>query len=369
MIGVYLLTDLLKRYNINANIVVNNNGNILNYGEYTEINKVLDYLINELKINQKNIEKCPSILYLNVNAIKRNVNFIKNENISFNSIEVCLHVLSTEPLQLKATYDYIKENYGTSIISKITSILAIPVDRIKSIEQLNIPFINKGDNLSVAVGINSIEDIQKITESKEFKDHPELFTSTTLAQAKLEDIQKIIQSEEFKKHPELFTSQVLAQAKLEDIQKIIQSKEFKEYPDLFTSQVLAHAKLEDIQKLLSLSYWREDKYKNLLTPSIVANSKKMIDKLPKLIVMAEYYNIDRFINISFLIMSPSQNYAIIKYLLNNNIDLIINSKLNPIFSYRPGYLKKNYGIDLKTIMLQYPYNEEEFIITTAKGKK
>ena len=46
--------------------------------------------------------------------------------------------------------------------------------------------------------------------SKEFKEHPELFTSQTLARAKIEDIQKMIHSEEFKEHPELFTSTTLA---------------------------------------------------------------------------------------------------------------------------------------------------------------
>ncbi len=57
--------------------------------------------------------------------------------------------------------------------------------------------------------------------------------------------------EEFKEHKELFTSRTLAHAKIEDIQKMIDSKEFKKYPELFTSTTLAHARIEDIQKMIT----------------------------------------------------------------------------------------------------------------------
>ena len=48
--------------------------------EYTdeyEIDYTLNYLVNELGISGKNIEKCPSIIYRNVNNIKKNVLFCK----------------------------------------------------------------------------------------------------------------------------------------------------------------------------------------------------------------------------------------------------------------------------------------------------
>ncbi len=45
----------------------------------------------------------------------------------------------------------------------------------------------------------------------------------------------MINSKEFKKHPELFTSETLAHAKIKEIQEMINSKEFKKYPELFTS--------------------------------------------------------------------------------------------------------------------------------------
>ena len=191
--------------------------------------------------------------------------------------------------------------------------------------------------------------------SEEFKKYPELFTSTTLAKSNIEKIQAIINSEEFKKYPELFTSQTLSHSNIEKIQAIINSKEFKEHRELFTSQVLAHAKIEDISKLLKMSYWSDERYKKLLSSSIVASSKQMLKRLPILFEMAEEYQIENYINTSFLLLSPSQNYALINYLIDNNFPLVIDNKLNTIFGKHPNVLKKKYGIDIKELMKKYPY--------------
>ena len=484
MIEEYSLKLLCDKYGVSKENIVNKNNNILSKGEYEDIDKTLNYLINELKVSRANIEKCPSILYRNVNAIKDNIDFLKQKDVSFSSIESCLHVLSSEPNDLKDTYDYVEENYGKKSINKNTSVLICPKDLVITVEELG---LNKNWTLSIAsyvkLGfttldeikniINSeefkehkelftsetlahakiediqkiirseefkehpelftsttlarakiediqkiirseefkehpelftsetlarvkIEDIQKIIRSEEFKEHPELFTSTTLAHAKIEDIQKIIRSEEFKEHPELFTSQTLAHAKIEDIQKMINSKKFKEHselftsttlasariedikkiihseefeehPELFTSETLAHAKIEDIQKLLEMPYWNDIRYKDLLTSSVVAKSKQMITRLPALFKMAEYYKIDGYLNRSFLLFSPSQNFALINYLNDNNIPLIENDKLNMVFGKQPGVLKKKYGIDIKEQMLKYDFSKFSFNEDTKKG--
>ena len=542
MIEEYNLKLLCDKYGVSADNIVNKNNNILSKGEYEDIDKTLDYLINELKVNKKNIEKCPSILYRNVNAIKDNIDFLKQNNVSFSTIESCLHVLSSEPNSLKDTYDYVEENYGVESINKTTSILACDKDLLIEIEGVG---LNKDWNLTIAVSVKfgfntldevknllnseeyklypdlftsevlahakiedikkmiqskefkehpdlftsevlaraKIEEIQKMIQSKEFKEHPDLFTSTTLAHARIEDIQKMIQSKEFKEHLDLFTSTTLAHAKIEDIQKMINSKEFKEHPDLFTSEVLAHAKIEeiqkminskefkehpdlftsqtlarakieeiqkminskefkehpdlftsttlayakieeiqkmiqskefeehpdlftsttlahakieeiqkminskefkehpdlftsttlarakieDIQKLLEMPYWNDARYKDLLTSSVVAKSKQMITKLPVLIRMAEYYKIDGYLTTTFLILSPSQNFALINYLNDNNMPLIENDKLNMVFGKQPGVLKKKYGIDIKEQMLKYDFSKFSFDEDTKKG--
>ena len=375
MIGEYTLKLLCDKYKLSSDKLVTKNNNILSSGEYKEIDDTLNYLINDLNINVRNIEKCPSILYRDVKQIKENINFIKSKSLSFSNIESCLHVLSAESYELKKTYDYVFKNYGLQAIEKITSILSVSVDIISDVESLNIGFTNPIGNLAVAAGVGfgstNINEVSKILQSKEYQEHPEMFTSEVLAHAKLEDIQNILQSKEYQEHPDMFTSQVLAHAKLEDIQKILQSKEYQEHPELFTSQVLARAKLEDIQKLLQLPYWNDEKYERLLNSSVIANSKSMLKKLPNLIRMAEYYEIDEFINSGYLKSSPSQNFALINYLLENNIPLIVNNKLNSVFSITSGVLKKKYGIDLKEEMLKYDFSkfkfDEEIKIGGGKG--
>ena len=455
MIEGYNLKLLCDKYGVSSDSIVNKNNNILSKGEYEGIDKTLDYLINELKVNKKNIEKCPSILYRNVAAIKDNINFLNQKNVSFSTIESCLHVLSSEPNSLKDAYDYIEENYGVESINKNTSVLSCDKDLVIAVEKLG---LDKTWNLAIASSIgfgsttleevenivNSIEfrtypelftpetlthgnikEIQEMINSKEFKEHPELFTSTTLARSNIKEVQEIINSKEFKEHPELFTSETLAHGKIEDIQEMINSKEyeehpelftsetlahgkiediqeminskeyeehpelftsttlacsnikeiqeminsdeFKKYPELFTSQTLAHAKIEDIQKLLEMSYWNDIRYKKLLTSSVAAKAKQMITKLPVLIRMAEYYRIDGYLNTSFLLFSPSQNFALINYLNDNNIPLIENDKLNSVFGKQPGLLKKKYGIDIKEQMLKYDFSKFNFDEAVKKG--
>ncbi len=252
MIGEYLLEILCDKYKVSKEKIVNKNNNILSYGEFSEIDKTLNYLINTLKVNPRNIEKCPSILYRNTDEIQKNIVFLKEKTILFSNIETCLSVLSTDSKQLEETYDYVLKNYGIAAINKNTTILSCPIDIIIDIEKLELKKeYNLAISSSISFGYTSLENVIKIIKSDEFKAHPELFTSQTLAHAKLEDIQKIIKSDEFKAHPELFTSQTLAHAKLEDIQKIIKSDEFKAHPELFTSTTLARAKLEDIQEIIN----------------------------------------------------------------------------------------------------------------------
>ena len=70
MIEEYSLKLLCDKYGVSKENIVNKNNNILSKGEYEDIDKTLNYLINELKVSRANIEKCPSILYRNVDAAK-----------------------------------------------------------------------------------------------------------------------------------------------------------------------------------------------------------------------------------------------------------------------------------------------------------
>ena len=535
MIGEYTLKILCDKYNISSENIINKNNSILTHGEYLDIDKTLNYLINELKVSKKNIEKCPSILYRNVDVIRKNIDYLKQQNVSFSSIESCLHVLLVEPNNLKETYEYIEKNYGIEAINKNTTALSCNKDLVIKVEKLG---LDKEWNLAIAAGITfgcttleevtdiinseeykshpelftsqtlahtnikeirdllyseeyknhselftsetlarvrikelkemlhseeykehpelfasttlahakindikdilhseeykehpelftsqtlahaKINDIKDILHSEEYKKHPELFTSTTLAHAKISDIKDILHSEEYKEHPELFTSQTLARAKIKDIKDMLDSEEYKEHPELFTSQTLAHAKIKDIKDMLDseeykeypelftsqtlshtkisdikdilhseeykehpelftsttlaqakigdistliqMPYWSDIRFKYLLTSSVLAKAKQMINKLPILIKIAEHYEIDEYLNTSFLLLSPSQNFALINYLSDNNISLITNGKLNSIFGKQPGFLKKRYGIDIKEQIKKYDLSKFDF---------
>ena len=437
---------LCDKYGISSDKIVNKNNNILLSGEYQEIDNTLNFLINKLNISSDNIEKCPSVLYRNVDAISKNVDFLRQQKMEFSSIESCLHVLATKPNELVETYQYIEKHYGILELKNNTSTLSCNKKLITEVEKLN---LDRRCVLSVAVGIEfgstSLEDVQKILNSDEYKmypklftsetlnhaklediqkmlnspeyrehselftsqtlarakiediqemlgsdecrehpelftsqtlahaklediqemlgsdeyrEHPELFTSETLVRAKIEDIQEILKSDEYKEHPELFTSETLARAKLEDIQKILDSPEYREHSELFASQTLARAKIDDIRKLLKMPEWEDVRFKKLLTSTIVSRAKQMIKKVSILIALAEEYQIDNYLNTSFFILSPSQNYALINYLIDNNLPLVIDEKLNPIFGKQPGVLKKRYNIDVKELIKKYPLNKK-----------
>ena len=72
---------------------------------------------------------------------------------------------------------------------------------------------------------------------------------------------------------------------------------------------------------------------------------------------------------SFLLLSPSHNFALINYLNDNNISLITNGKLNPVFSKQPGMLKKKYGIDIKAQMKKYDFSKFDFEEKAKDGVK
>ena len=432
------LESLLKEYGLN--ISISSNDKLLALGKYEKINDTLNYLINDLKINKKNIEKCPSIILVKYQRIKDlNACGLKKENIisvaigsnpiqdikdMLNSDEYKRHPeLFTSTTLARANPRDIKDMLNSKEYKEHPELFTSQTlahaklqdikDMLNSKEYKEHPELFTSQTLartkiqdikdmlnskeykehpelftSTTLAYAKPQDIKDMLNSKEYKEHPELFTSQTLAYAKPQDIKDILNSEEYKEHPELFTSETLARAnpqdikdmlnskeyeehpelftsqtlartKIQDIKDMLNSKEYKEHPELFTSTTLAYAKIQDIRNLLKLPYWKKEKYKKLLTCSIVANSKKMISKLPIQIQMAEEYKISNYITTSFLRSAPSQNYAKINYLIDNNLSLTIDEKLNPIFSYSPSCLKKMFNIDIKMLIAQYPFDNYE----------
>ena len=213
MIEAYTLESLLKKYGIDATKVINKNNNILEYGEYQDIDKTLNYLVKELHINARNIEKCPSIMYMAVNNIKENYEFLITTKINTGNIETTLHILNTNPKDLKETYNYVLNNYGIEYINRITSILRIPIDRIKQLEGL---FNDKSLVISAAISKNNMDEIKKIIDVCRENNIP---ITGSVFKKTAEEIEKII--EVCKKNNIPITGSVFLRTS-EEIEKIIE---------------------------------------------------------------------------------------------------------------------------------------------------
>ena len=164
MIEETKLREICIKYGIDYEKLIKNNNNILDYGEYSQICRTLDFLRNDVHIVASNVEKCPSILYFSTKNIRDNWEFLNRNNVRVRSIETCLHILSTENEQLQETYNYIIENYGVRYLNAITSILRVKVSRIKEIESKFNNELRPKNILRAAVSRHTIEEIEKIVK-------------------------------------------------------------------------------------------------------------------------------------------------------------------------------------------------------------
>ena len=240
MIEAYTLESLLKKYGIDATKVINKNNNILEYGEYQDIDKTLNYLVKELHINARNIEKCPSIMYKAVNNIKENYEFLITTKINTGNIETTLHILNTNPKNLKETYNYVLNNYGIEYINRITSILSTSIDRIKQIEGL---FNDKSLVISAAISRNSMDEIKRIIKVCNKNNIP--ITSSVFKKTS-EEIERIIKVCRENNIP--ITGSVFHKT-AEEIEKII--KVCKENNISITGSVF-HKTAEEIEKIIEV---------------------------------------------------------------------------------------------------------------------
>ena len=157
--------EICNKYGLDSKKLIKNNENVLEKADYNSICYVLDFLRDTLKVSPNNIEKCPSILYLKIEAIKENWKFLNEKKINTRDVESCLHILSTESEQLKKTYEYVSDEnrYGKKYIEQISSILGVPVERIQEIED-KCQELTKENILSAAVSRKDVDEIKKIEQ-------------------------------------------------------------------------------------------------------------------------------------------------------------------------------------------------------------
>ena len=157
--------EICNKYRLDSKKLIKNNENVLEKADYNSICYVLDFLRDTLKVSSNNIEKCPSILYLKIEAIKENWKFLNEKKINTRDVETCLHILSTDPEQLKKTYEYVSDEnrYGKKYIEQISSILRVPVERIQEIEE-KCSELTKENKLSAAKSGKDVDEIKKIEQ-------------------------------------------------------------------------------------------------------------------------------------------------------------------------------------------------------------
>ena len=165
--------EICNRYGLDSKKLIKNNENVLEKADYNSICYVLDFLRDTLKVTPNNIEKCPSILYLKIEAIKENWKFLNEKKINTRDVETCLHILSTDPEQLKKTYEYVsaENRYGKKYIEQITTILRVSVERIQEIEE-KCPELTRENILSAAIsrkGVDEIKEIVRVCQKNEVK--------------------------------------------------------------------------------------------------------------------------------------------------------------------------------------------------------
>ena len=301
MIEAYSLKKLLEEYQISATKVIKNNDNILTYGSYSDIRSTLEYLRNELHILPKNIEKCPSIIFFNVSVLKYNYEFLKNREIKTSSIETCLHILSTDPKSLVATYDYVRENYGITSINKITSILSVSVDRIKAIEKLN---LCKKNTLSAAISrctIKEISEIIKVCKKNNIKISRSIFNRTA------KEVEKTI--EVCKKNNIEITGSIFykASSEIEQIIEVCKKNNIKISRSIFLK------KASEIEQIIEVC--RKNNIE--ITGSIF---HKTASEIEQIIEVCKDNNIE--ITGSIFLKSASEIEQIIEICRKNNIEII-----------------------------------------------
>ena len=372
MINRIQFEEICNKYGLDSKKLIKNNENVLEKADYNSICYVLDFLRDTLKVSPNNIEKCPSILYLKIEAIKENWNFLNEKKINTRDVATCLHILSTEPEQLKKTYEYVSDEnrYGKKYIEQITTILRVPVERIQEIEE-KCPELTKENILSAAISRKDIDEIKKIIKICQ-KNKIELTGNVFLKSA--EEIEKIV--EVCKKNKIEVTGSVFNRT-AEEIEKIVEV--CKKNKIELTGSVFKRT-AEEIEKIVevckknkieltgsvflknpkqlkeNIEYIKQNYGEEYLTPLIVSKNLKHLQKtLPYLQSIGVLETIKTSASILSLTLEEIKERK--AFIESIGEPIVKENKFNSIF----GMPKKSYPKKVKE------YEEKKKLIGKIKG--
>ena len=155
-----LIDEELDKYKLKFNRKKRNR--IEESANYEELGKILNFLINNLHISKRSIEKCPSILYRKISSIRNNYLFLEDKKIYNYNVETCLHILSVNEKDLVDTYNYVEKEFGYDLINKNTTILKIKRDYIKNINETYGKYVDKETLLGICICSRNLKEIGKI---------------------------------------------------------------------------------------------------------------------------------------------------------------------------------------------------------------
>ena len=337
--------EICNKYGLDSKKLIKNNENVLEKADYNSICYVLDFLRDTLKVTPNNIEKCPSILYLKIEAIKENYNFLKEKEINMKDVETCLHILSTEPSQLKRTYEYVSDEnkYGKRYIEQITTILRVPVERIQEIEKC--PELSKENVLSAAISRKDVDEIKKIEQvcqENGIEATGNVFKRTA---GEIKEIVEVCNDNGIEVTGSIF---LRTGEEIKEIVKVCQENGIEITGSIFTKN--------SKQLKENIEYIKQNYGEEYLTPLIVSKNLKHLQKtLPYLQSIGALETTKTSASILLLTLEEiKERQAFIK---NIGETIVIDGKFNRIF----GMPKKRYQKKVKE------YEEKKKLIGKIKG--
>ena len=338
--------EICNKYGLDSKKLIKNNENVLEKTDYNSICYVLDFLRDTLKVSPNNIEKCPSILYLKIEAIKENWKFLNEKKINTRDVETCLHILSTEPEQLKKTYEYVsaENRYGKKYIEQITTILRVSVERIQEIEE-KCPELTRENILSAAIsrkGVDEIKKIEQVCKENGIEITGSIFLRTA---AEVKEIVKVCNDNGIEVTGSIF---LRTGEEIKEIVKVCQENGIEITGSIFTKN--------SKQLKENIEYIKQNYGEEYLTPLIVSKNLKHLQKtLPYLQSIGALETTKTSASILLLTLEEiKERQAFIK---NIGETIVIDGKFNRIF----GMPKKRYQKKVKE------YEEKKKLIGKIKG--
>ena len=204
--------------------------------------------------------------------------------------------------------------------------------------------------------VNNTKAILELPEWDNPKNRSLLTPSIWSSKAKY--VKEILAMPEWKnpKFKNLLTSTIW-ERKPAEIREILAMPEWND-PDfkrLLTPNVWVNTPT-DLKKKLHLPYWQEPRYKHLLAPSMCVIA---LNTIIGNIQLFEEYGISDYINSNSIRRNPREQRGLIKYILDNGMDLVVEAKssgrkfVHPILRATKSKLSRIYKIDANEIADQY----------------